>query len=216
MTEQYRVVRRAVLLTGAALLGVHFTMTALSQAPLSPAKVRYQETVNAYMQPYFAQTWLLFAPDPLTDDRGIVARARCADNTVTKDYDVTTPYIKDVQDSRFFPSRMSRLVTGPVQEINNSDELLNRLRNDSQNDKKPLLPLMPHEKRSQSATVTYLSRYSLTQMPQACDGDVQAVQVRMYIHQLPPWSKRNAPEGATDEGKVEVYDFPWRKASALR
>ncbi|WP_406467467.1 DUF5819 family protein [Streptomyces sp. NBC_01594] len=57
----------------------------------------------SWPNPYFAQNWMLFAPDPLADDRGILARAKCADGRVTEYYDVTSPYIHAAQDSRFFP-----------------------------------------------------------------------------------------------------------------
>ncbi|MFD1831172.1 DUF5819 family protein [Streptomyces desertarenae] len=113
---------------------------------------------------------MLFAPDPITDDRGILARAKCSDGTVTDFYDVTYPHIKAAQDSRFFPSRMSRLVTNGLQAINNSDELLNRIRRNSQNDKKPALPLTPFEKNSRTDTISFLARYSTSQMPTACGG----------------------------------------------
>ncbi|MEV6655302.1 DUF5819 family protein [Streptomyces sp. NPDC051219] len=203
-----------MLLVGAALLGGHFTMSALSQAPLSPAKVRYEETVSSYLEPYFAQNWMLFAPDPITDDRGILARAKCSDGSVTDFYDVTHPHIKAAQDSRFFPSRMSRLVTNGLQAISNHDELMNRLRQNSLNEKKPLIPATPFEKSSRDETITFLSRYSMGQMPTPCgDGQPSEIQVRMYIHQLPPWSQRKSPKA---EGKVEVEDFAWRKVKELR
>lgn len=205
--------RRAALLIGGALLGVHMLMSALSQAPLSPAKLRYYDTVAGYLDPYFTQNWMLFAPDPLMDDRGILARARCADGTTTEFYDVTTPFVEQVRDSRFFPSRMSRVVTASVQQLSNGDELLMRLRKEARNDKKPAMPLLPHEKRSQTEAVTFVSRFALDHMSTACKGGPEKVQIRMYIHELPPWSKRNDSRA---EGKVSVQDFPWRSVRGLR
>ncbi|WP_326686266.1 MULTISPECIES: DUF5819 family protein [unclassified Streptomyces] len=218
MTQQHRGVRRAAFLIGAALLGIHFTFAALSQAPLSPAKVRYHETVSAYLEPYFAQNWMLFAPDPLTEDRGILTRAKCADGKVTSFYDVTTPYLKEEQGSLLFPSRMSRLVTTGLERFNDSDALVDRVRKKSRNDKKPLLPRLPHEKKTRQESIAFLSRYSLDQtarIPGACKGKPHAVQVRMYNHRLPPWSQRNAPK-ASNGDKVEVEDLPWRKTEFLR
>jgi len=212
MTEQYQNVRRVALLVGAALLGAHFLITALSQAPLSPAKLRYHSGVNAYLEPYFTQNWLLFAPAPLADDRGVLARAKCRDDATTQFYDVTAPHIKAVQGSRFFPSRTSRLVTNSLQQIYNTDEVMERFREKAKNDKKPLPPLMPHERDSRADSIRFLSRYSLGQLPHACAGKPQAIQVRMYVHELPPWSKRGNPKA---EGKIEVEDFPWRRADDL-
>ncbi|WP_405409036.1 DUF5819 family protein [Streptomyces decoyicus] len=202
------------LLLGAALLGTHFLMAALSQAPLSPAKVKYYHVVDSYLAPYFAQNWKLFAPDPLSDDRGILARAKCADGTTTEYFDVTTPYIKEVHSTRFFPSRMSRVVTGAIQRLTEMDEAARRVREKAERDEsKTPLPVLPEEKTSQEESVTFLARYSLDQMPQACNGNARKIQIRMHIHELPQWSQRNNAEA---EGKVTVKDFSWQEASKLR
>ncbi|WP_338930397.1 DUF5819 family protein [Streptomyces netropsis] len=201
------------LLLGAALLGVHFLMAALSQAPLSPAKVKYYGVVDSYLGPYFAQNWKLFAPDPLSDDRGILARAECADGTTTGYFDVTTPYINKVHSTRFFPSRMSRVVTGTLQQMGESDEALRRVRENAEKTKSPTIPVLPQEKATREESVTFLSRYSMDHMPQACNGNLQKIQVRMYVHELPPWSQRNNAEA---EGKVNVKDFAWKEVDKLR
>ena len=214
MTTDHRMVRRAALIAGAVLLTVHFTASALSQAPLSPAKMRYFDTVSAYLDPYFTQNWMLFAPDPLMDDRGILARATCSDGTVSDDHDVTSAYIEKAQSSRFFPSRMSRLATSNIQQLSTRDEVLDRLRKGERNDKKPVTPLLPHEKKSQNEAVTFLSRYALDQMPSAvCSGKPKKIQIRMYLRKLPPWSQRHAPEA---KGKVQAYRFDWRDVKELR
>ncbi|SER00420.1 hypothetical protein SAMN04487983_101086 [Streptomyces sp. yr375] len=185
-------------------------------------------------------------------DQGIIARGRCGDGKVTKYYDVTAPSIQRVHDTRFFPSRMSRVVSNGIQQYNSTDDLLRRLREqketkDSQESqetknsretketkgpkgskgpkaaaKKPgenPIPLMPYEKRTRDQAVNYLSRFALTQMAQACGGGdgggggFQAVQVRMYARSLPPWSQRKNPDAGD---KVDVYDFPWKKAADLQ
>ncbi|MET4640654.1 MULTISPECIES: DUF5819 family protein [Streptomyces] len=205
--------RRAVLLVGAALLGLHFLLAAFSQSPYTPMKLRYYDKVSDYLDPYFAQNWMLFAPDPLADDRGILARAKCADGRVTEYYDVTSPYIHAAQDSRFFPSRMSRLVGSSLQSLYNSDPLLDRVRKSEKEKEKPVLPLMPYEKSSREDAVRFLSRYSMTQMPQACGGDPRSIQIRMYVRELPPWSKRDDPSA---KDSISVQDFGWQKAGDLR
>lgn len=74
MAKTYRTTRRAALLVGGALLGAHMTMAALSQAPLSPVKLVYGNRVAGYLDPYFSQNWQLFAPTPVSDDHGVLAR----------------------------------------------------------------------------------------------------------------------------------------------
>ncbi|MCC3768924.1 DUF5819 family protein [Streptomyces sp. UNOC14_S4] len=201
------------LLFGAALLGLHFLASAFSQMPLTPVKLRYYHYAADYLGPYFSQNWMLFAPDPLSDNRGILARVMCSDGSTTGFYDVTTKYVEKAQQSRFFPSRMSRLVTGSVQQINGSDPVLMRLRESEKEKKKPELPLTPYEKTSQKEAVRFLSRYSLSQIPHACGGGApEKIQIRMYVQQLPPWSKRHDPKA---EDKVDVQDMEWLKAAEL-
>ncbi|GAA3188001.1 hypothetical protein GCM10017688_50270 [Streptomyces ramulosus] len=204
-----------MLLAGAALLGVYFFLAAFSQAPLSPAKIRYADKVNEALSPYLSQDWMLFAPDPLADDRGILARAACADGRSTPFYDVTNPYIERTQRDRFFPSRMSRIVSSGLQSLNNTDPVLNRIRQQESEKKKPVLPPMPFEERSHKDTVRLLSRYSLTQLPDACGGKPEKIQVRVYIHELRPWSKRHDPVAKAKES-VQAEDLEWWKVSELR
>ncbi|MEU2112994.1 DUF5819 family protein [Streptomyces sp. NPDC019507] len=212
MTD-HSVARRAALLVGAALLGVYFALAAFSQAPLSPAKIRYGDQANTVLSPYFTQDWLLFAPEPLADDRGILARASCPDGTRTPFYDVTNPYVERTQKDRFFPSRMSRLVSGGMQSMENTDPFLNRVRQQEAERDKPVLPPLPFEERSRESAVRFLARYSLTQMPGACDGKPEKVQVRLYVHEFRPWSKRNDPEA---KEPVHAEDLSWLKVGDLR
>lgn len=210
--REHSVARRAALLVGVALLGLHFLATAFSQMPLTPMKFRYYHYAASYLEPYFAQNWMLFAPDPLSDNRGILARAACLDGSTTDFYDVTTQYVEKAQQSRFFPSRMSRLVTGSVQQVNGGDPVLARLRESHKDETKKELPLTPYEKTSREEAVRFLSRYSLTQMPAVCGGTPAKVQIRVYVQQLPPWSKRHDPEA---EDKVDVQDMEWVEVGTL-
>ncbi|UKY47835.1 DUF5819 family protein [Streptomyces inhibens] len=200
------------LLVGAALLGLHFVVAAFSQMPLTPVKLRYLSYVNAYLEPYQSQNWMLFAPDPLSDNRGILARGKCANGKTTEFYDVTAKYIKAAQESRFFPSRMSRLVTGNVMQLNGGDPVLDKLREAERAKRKPLTPLTAFEKTNRKEAVKFLSRYSLTQIPKLCNGKPDKVQIRSYVQELPAWSKRHDPKA---ERKVEIQDMEWMKAGSL-
>jgi hypothetical protein len=223
---RHRRYQRAALLAGAALLGAHFFIAAFSQAPLSPAKIKMHGVISGYLQPYFTQNWSLFAPNPLQNDEGIIARAKCADGAVTDYYDVTGPLIKETQGDRFFPSRTVRLVSNGIQQLNESDDLLLRLRQkqeskDSEEPKakdakrKPDIPLTSYEKRLRKDAEWYLSRFALTQMPGVCpDGrGPTAIQPRMYVKKLPPWSQRNNSKA---KSTLDLYDLPWKKAVDLQ
>ncbi|MFE3551327.1 DUF5819 family protein [Streptomyces kronopolitis] len=200
------------LLVGAALLGLHFCAAGFSQMPLTPVKLRYLTPVSNYLDPYQTQNWKLFAPDPLSENRGILARGKCANGKVTDFFDVTSRYIKAAQESRFFPSRMSRLVTGNVLQLSGGDPVLDDLREQQRAEHKRPLPPTPLEKKMREETVNFLSRYSLTQMPQVCGGSPKQVQVRVYVEHLPPWSRRH---DAKAKSKVEVQDMKWLKVGSL-
>ncbi len=226
MIARHRRIQRAALLAGAALLGAHFFLAAFSQAPLSPAKIRLHGLISSYLEPYFTQNWSLFAPNPTKDDEGIIARAKCSDGSVTDFYDVTGPLIKETQEDRFFPSRTVRLVSNGINQLNDSDDLLLRLRQKEEEKNsedsttkdekhKRVIPLTPYEKSQHEDAERSLSRFSLTQMHDVCPGGTgpTAVQARMYIKTLPPWSQRKNPEA---KSKVDLYDLPWKKAVDLQ
>ncbi|QRX91155.1 DUF5819 family protein [Streptomyces noursei] len=200
------------LIVGAALLGLHFCVASFSQMPLTPVKLRFLSFVNNYLQPYQTQNWRLFAPNPLSENRGILARGRCANGKTTEFYDVTSRYIEAAQNSRFFPSRMSRLVTGNVLQLSGGDPVLDELREQQKTLHKRPLPETPLEKKNRKETVTFLSRYSLTQMPQMCGGRPDEVQVRVYVEKMPPWSKRNDPKARSE---TKIQDMDWVKVGAL-
>ncbi|MFF2363079.1 DUF5819 family protein [Streptomyces sp. NPDC058122] len=208
MTEHV-VLRRAVLISGAALLGAYLSVAALTQTPLNPVKLRYYDEMNAVTEPYLSQNWMLFAPDPLSDDRGIVARARCANGEATHFYDVSRPYVTRVQHDRFFPSRINRLVSGTITQMDSPDPVLARLRNKEAEKKKRPVPLLPYEKTSRDQAEIFLARYSLSQLRNVCDGSPSAVQVRMYVHELPSWSRRKDPSA---NGTISFDDLKWRNA----
>ncbi|KFG01942.1 hypothetical protein IQ62_04360 [Streptomyces scabiei] len=226
---RYLRIQRAALLAGAALLGAHFFIAAFSQAPLSPAKIQMYPVISGYLDPYFTQNWSLFAPDPASNDEGIIARVKCADGTVTDYYDVTGPLIKGTQEDRFFPSRLPRLVSTGIRQLNDSDDLLLRLRKKQESKNvedtetsrargkksKRNIPLTPFEKRQHKNAERALSRFALTQMRDVCPAGAgpTAVQARMYVKQLPPWSQRNNSKA---KGKLDLYDLPWRKAVELQ
>lgn len=63
-----------------AVLGVVsvYGMSALVLAgPKTPLSFRLYPIVAGVMHPLFPQNWNLFAPDPVSEERGVLAQARC-------------------------------------------------------------------------------------------------------------------------------------------
>jgi hypothetical protein len=53
----------------------HLAATFLYNAPANPISVRYANQVRWWMEPLFSQNWRLFAPDPISENLRIEARA---------------------------------------------------------------------------------------------------------------------------------------------
>lgn len=67
------VVLVALLVT--AVVATHLFATFLYNAPANPISQRYSAPLKTWMTPVFAQNWQLFAPDPLSEDIDVQARA---------------------------------------------------------------------------------------------------------------------------------------------
>ncbi|WP_327316639.1 DUF5819 family protein [Streptomyces sp. NBC_01235] len=53
---------------------VHVILVFLHVAPANPVSKRYSPLINAWVYPFFEQNWRLFAPDPESVNRQILAR----------------------------------------------------------------------------------------------------------------------------------------------
>ena len=58
-----------------AVVVVHLAATFLYNAPANPVSQRYTKQVNWWMQPLFSQNWRLFAPNPISENVEVDARA---------------------------------------------------------------------------------------------------------------------------------------------
>src|SRR5258708_632570 len=59
----------------AAVLGIHLAATFLYNAPSNPVSQRYAKQVQWWMEPLFNQNWRLFAPNPISENVSVQARA---------------------------------------------------------------------------------------------------------------------------------------------
>jgi hypothetical protein len=58
-----------------AVAAVHLAATFLYNAPANPVSQRYQKQVDGWMNPLFQQNWRLFAPNPISENVDVQARA---------------------------------------------------------------------------------------------------------------------------------------------
>lgn len=78
----------------------HVICTILYNAPVNPLSATYQKYVSNYMDPFFAQRWLLFAPAPATSDLKLWYRIKANKSWETW-LDPLEPVLKRHQQKRF-------------------------------------------------------------------------------------------------------------------
>lgn len=63
-----------------AAVGVHLSATFFYNAPTNPVSQRYSTQIQWWMNPLFNQNWQLFAPNPISENVTVQARASLAPN----------------------------------------------------------------------------------------------------------------------------------------
>ncbi|MFO7289367.1 hypothetical protein SAMN04488025_13210 [Planifilum fulgidum] len=102
------------------LLAMHFLLTILYLAPDNLLKRRFSEPLQRYMDPLFAQNWQLFAPDPISQHRSLVIKAKYRDPATgeireTPWMDITRPRVREIWENRLFNgSRALRFQTSAI------------------------------------------------------------------------------------------------------
>jgi hypothetical protein len=198
----------------ATALAIHFTMTAIYLIPVSPAKLRLAPLAHAYMFPFFAQDWHLFAPEPESSTRVwmVSCRIRGPEGATreTPWADITTPYRQAHYRSRFgsadrllrtltsagrltytMPPSLAEFAAGPT---NEGDGELTKAVDIAQ-------------ERSRQEGIRALNRVASAHCDQMHGpADVEAVRVRMAILRFPRFSRRHLPDSA---GELSMYDYDW-------
>jgi hypothetical protein len=215
------------------LFCVHFGMTFVYNSPINPIKLRTAGTVAAWIEPYFAQNWNLFAPKPIDENRGMLVRAqvRSPDGRiqVTRFYDMTTPANREAQERRWWPSRAVRLVSGALQMLTYEDPLAlavqetrTRLLQDRTavgSASKPGaqveqglagIPPTIAERDYRRRALMLIQRIATLEARRQFGTRVDAVQVRVIRHTFPRFSQRSK---ADDAGPVIFEDLPWMRPS---
>lgn len=73
-----------------AVVGMHLSATFFYNAPTNPVSQRYSSQIQWWMDPLFTQNWRLFAPNPISENVNVQARASLApDGHVTGWIDLT-------------------------------------------------------------------------------------------------------------------------------
>lgn len=216
---------------------IHFGTTALFVGPTNPIKLEYGELMNGYMLPQFDQTWTLFAPEPIADERGLLVRAKLRSGDrepeLTQFIDITSPPIFELHSNRLFPSRKTRVVSTALQMLLWEDPLLEEYRNTVQDregeqqdrDNRgggaeerdgvetgnlPVLVSTPEEQSYRKRTTAYIQRLATLAATERWGSRVSEVQVRLVQHVFPRFSERHD----RSTGEIVSHDLEWMAIGA--
>ena len=212
---------------------LHFLITALFVGPPNPIKRAWGDQISGYMTPYFEQNWSLFAPNPISEERGMLVRARVeeSDGTLrtTGFVDITNPAIRAVHGNRLFPSRLARLVSSGIQMLAWEDPVIERYRQRLREERleevgseapgapavtgpsilgepKPDdLPITPAEQRYRERTERFVQTLASAESVRRWGPRVVDVHVRLVRHEFPRFSQRRSQE----LGTVTYEDLAW-------
>ncbi|MFJ7751719.1 DUF5819 family protein [Arthrobacter sp. NPDC097144] len=207
--------RPRYLLAAAALTGVaaYTGMTLVVTGPSNPIKVALAPRITSLYSPYFSQNWQLFAPDPLAQERGLLAQMRCGNGTETAYEDITSNLVAELQGTRLFPSREHRIISNGISRRFETDEVVQKIIDkDVTSDQAEEVNEYARElsDRNVAASEALLAEYAARRLDvNKCPGDVDSVRVRYVFHDYPGWSQRRDWDA---EGVVTTIDSEWINA----
>ena len=193
------------VLTG---LGAYGLASLLMTGPLNPVQLAHGTQVRAVMEPFFRQNWSLFAPDPVSIERGLLARVRCGQADPGAFVDLTTPRVQALQADRFFPTRESRVLSNPLHVVFAPDPLAQAVRSSKERREEGVQTVRTESEQASKAEGERLLARAVSRMLAAdCAGSpVSAVQLRYVMHEFPRWSER---ERRGQVGEVRTLDSAW-------
>ena len=107
---------------------VHFSILFFYQLPDNPLKHEFKYEIHSYVDPFFTQTWTLFAPNPINSNMSLLMRFEYENKdgkSKTVDWiDITESLIEDRKKSFWSPSqRMSKFTQSCMSDIQENNDL---------------------------------------------------------------------------------------------
>lgn len=118
-----KIIVKIITLFCIAILCVHFSILGIYQLPKNPIQHQFKYELNDYVNPFFTQTWTLFAPNPINFNMSLLMRFEYEDNGETKLtewVDLTEPILKLRKDNFLAPLlRINKFTESCMSSINN-------------------------------------------------------------------------------------------------
>jgi len=194
--------KRRMLCAASAVVVSSYTLLALVLAgPVTPISFALAPIAHR-IEPWFSQSWQLFAPDPISEERGVLARLACRRGN-TEFTDITTPAIVRSNSRRVFPSRESRIVSNLLVQRFMQDPVSQRLAEKDIDRPRELTEVARKAERDAEQT---LARYAAHRVGCADGSQASAAQFRYVFHRFPGWSRRTAED---DQENTRVEESGW-------
>jgi hypothetical protein len=230
-TTEGRVAPRAVAWILALLAAVHCFLILLWVAPVNPLRDAVgNERLTGYINPYFEQSWSVFAPTPrrISDSiriRAVVEDPKTGKSTRTEWVDVTTLVSRkikyDVTPARIEEAtrRIGSRINSSMFKFNDQQKLLVQggyLTTSTRKLAEGLLAAKGNGKGDAAEINSYivydemLVRFATMYAEGKWDGKVSQIQYKVGYQQVPAYAQRNNVK--LGDVRVTYWDFGWRKA----
>jgi hypothetical protein len=210
---------RIVLSTFAAVLicvfGLHFASTLLYLTPPNPIRIALHAPLERYMNPFFSQSWRLFAPEPGGTDAFVWVACRFHDSESPLEsewFDITTPLHEYRYARRLSPGLLLAraqkprlfMLADPMHDAIRRYGLPNAIINAARAE------LEATAKRRFEAGQAHLYRIASA----ACDrkfriGRTAYVKARYLSRKVPPFGYRDSSAQNDATNELRTYDFAW-------
>jgi hypothetical protein len=212
----------AALAVAAALtLLAHFVCTAISVFPPNPLSTQLTPVAQAWLAPYFTQSWRLFAPDPGGPSFVLLVQCRTDDGASTPWIDVTTPLYESARANRLHPAQtLHRLDKGAIASmLGTRDAFVEHLEAKlaAEPDNEALRDVVDTVAQREQPGLEQRARPLMRLASAYCGGVVDSaalaeVRVRIDVFEIPPFSRRHDP---IDLDQVRTYEYPWVDAEPV-
>lgn len=207
------VVRRTAAALAVIVVGTYVIAILVLTGPTNALSIRAQGVTHAVMRPHLDQNWRLFAPTPVSDERGLLMRAwRAGEDAPTAWVDITSPAIASSRALGPFSPRTARVISSGLQMYFQPSPLQLLALEQAQRRGEPAPDhddeeLSPAQQRYMQRALDLLHRFAAHEAHSRWPRDVTEVQIRIVVHEFPSFSER----ARWDElGEVRTIDLERR------
>jgi hypothetical protein len=199
----HRVTLRVAFLVSGLIAAVYVFCCLVYNAPASPAQIRMAKPVKAIMDPYFAQNWMLFAPNPASANKQLLLEAKLMTSSgekTTAPIDIGTAIDRMPRNNRLFPTKRPGIILAFQQIFQNYSNLSKRIKVQAPKARQPRLQeeLVHRYSTAFDELQHFLSAEARVRYP---GSTIVSVRATFRMQPIVPFSQRNekpAPKEPTE------------------